>query len=70
MKKNMGNTDRMIRILLAAAFAVIYINNLVSGTAGIILLAAGAVFAVTSFIGFCPLYALFGIKTIPKKKVV
>lgn len=68
MKKNMGNSDRMIRILLAAVFAVLYFTNTVTGTFGIVLLVLGAVFLVTSLVSFCPLYTLLGINTCAAKK--
>jgi hypothetical protein len=68
MKKNMGNTDRIIRLLVAAVIAVLYFTNVITGTVAIILLALAVIFAVTSFISFCPLYTLFGISTCPVKK--
>ncbi len=63
MKKNMGGADRIVRILVAALFAALYFGGYVTGTIGIVLLALGAVFVLTSLVGFCPLYTLFGIKT-------
>lgn len=63
MKKNMGSADRIIRILIAVVMSVLYFTGTVSGTLGIILLVLGGIFLVTSFVGFCPLYAPFGIKT-------
>jgi Protein of unknown function (DUF2892) len=68
MKKNVGTADRIIRILLAALFAYLYYSGTVTGTVGIILLVLGAVFVVTSFIGFCPLYAIAGLSTCPRKE--
>lgn len=63
MKKNMGMADRIIRILAAAAIAILYFTNQISGTLGIILLVVAGVFLLTSFISFCPLYLPFGIRT-------
>ena len=63
MKANMGSLDKAIRIVLAIAFAMLYITKMVEGTAGIILLAMGAVFLLTSVISFCPLYSIFGFNT-------
>jgi hypothetical protein len=68
MKKNMGNTNRIIRILLAVVFAVLYFTNTVTGTLGIVLLALGGVFLLTSLISFCPLYTLVGLNTCSVKK--
>ena len=63
MKKNMSSTDRIIRVLIAAVFAVLYFTGTVTGTLGLVLLVLGGVFVLTSLIGFCPLYAIFGIST-------
>ncbi|MBS1667327.1 MAG: DUF2892 domain-containing protein [Bacteroidetes bacterium] len=68
MKKNMGNTDRIIRLLVAAVVAVLYFTHTISGTLGIILLVVAAVFLLTSLISFCPLYSIFGLNTCPTKK--
>lgn len=68
MKKNVGSIDRIIRIILAAVFAVLYFTNTVSGTLGLVLLILGGVFLFTSVISFCPLYALVGLNTCPVKK--
>ena len=38
MKKNMGAVDRVIRIVLAALFAVLYFTSTVAGTPGLVLL--------------------------------
>lgn len=63
MKKNMGSTDKIIRILLAVAVGVLYFTNIISGTLAIILLALAVIFILTSFVSFCPLYVPLGIKT-------
>jgi len=68
MKKNMGLVDRIIRIIIAILFAVLYFTGTVTGVYGIVLLVLGAVFLLTSFVSFCPLYTLVGIKTCKTKQ--
>jgi hypothetical protein len=68
MKQNMGNADRIIRVLLAAVIALLYFTNVITGTLAYVLLALGGIFLVTSLIGFCPLYAPFGINTCARRK--
>lgn len=68
MKLNMGNLDRIIRVIAALVIVVLYFNQIITGTLGIVLLAVAGVFAMTSFIGFCPLYKLLGLNTCPSKK--
>ena len=68
MKANMGSTDRIIRVLIAAVFVVLYFTGTVTGTVGLVLLVLGAVFLLTSVVSFCPLYALFGISTCAVKQ--
>lgn len=67
MKKNMGNTDRIIRVILAIVFSVLYFTGTVTGTFGLVLVVLGAIFLATSFISFCPLYTLVGLNTCEKK---
>ncbi len=67
MKKNMGSADKIIRVIIALVFSVLYFTGTVSGTLGYILLALGAIFLLTSIISFCPLYLPFGINTCAKK---
>jgi fatty acid desaturase len=67
MKKNMGNADRIIRVVLAALFAVLYFTKTVEGTFGLVLLVLGGVFLVTSVVSFCPLYKIVGLSTGPKE---
>jgi hypothetical protein len=67
MKTNVGNIDRIIRLLVAVLFAVLYFGGFVTGTIGLVLVILGAVFAVTAAIGFCPLYSIFGLNTCPVK---
>ena len=59
----MGTIDRVVRTIAAIIIAILYFANIISGTLGIVLLVLATVFVLTSLVGFCPLYALFGIKT-------
>ena len=63
MKKNMGTIDKVIRILVAVVIAILFYTNVITGLLGIVLMVLGAIFVVTSLIGFCPLYLPFGINT-------
>lgn len=63
MTKNMGNTDKFIRLLIAVVLIGLYFANILTGTLGIVALIVATIFALTSLISFCPLYSLFGINT-------
>ncbi|MCR9099128.1 MAG: DUF2892 domain-containing protein [bacterium] len=63
MKKNMGNTDKLVRVIIAVIIAALYFTNTITGTLGIVLLVLAGVFVLTSAISFCPLYAPFGLST-------
>ena len=62
--KNVGNVDKIIRIVIGLGLlSLLFILNgniRFIGLIGIILLA-------TAFIGFCPIYKIFGIKTCKAK---
>ena len=63
MKKNMGSTDKIIRVIIAAIIATLYFMNVITGILSIILLVFATIFILTSLVSFCPLYSLFGIST-------
>lgn len=67
MKKNMGGTDRFIRIMIALGIGLLYYLEAITGTLGYILLGIAAIFLLTSFVSFCPLYMPFGINTCSRK---
>jgi hypothetical protein len=67
MKKNLGNIDKVIRILVAVVIAVLYFTHVISGTLGIILLVLGGVFLLTVIIGTCPIYLTLGLSSRKKE---
>lgn len=63
MKKNMGGMDRIIRLIAAVVVIVLYFSGILQGTLAYVILGLAGIFIVTSFISFCPLYALVGLNT-------
>jgi len=68
MKKNIGKTDRMIRIGFAALIIILYFTHVITGTISIVLGIIAILMLATSFINFCPVYALFGMNTCERPK--
>jgi len=67
MKKNMGIIDVVVRLLIAALFAILFFTGQVAGTLGIVLLVLGGVFVLTGLLQVCPLYMPFNISTRKKE---
>ena len=67
MKKNMGATDTVIRLLAAVVIVILYFTNVISGTLAIVLLVVAGLLILTSLISFCPMYWPFGISTKTQK---
>lgn len=67
MVKNIGSADKMIRLIIAAIVIALYFTGTVTGTLGIVLLVVAGVLVLTSFISFCPLFAMLGINSCPVK---
>ncbi|MBU2526889.1 MAG: DUF2892 domain-containing protein [Bacteroidetes bacterium] len=63
MRKNLGNRDKAMRILLAIIAVTLFFTGMLQGIWAYMALAAGGVLLLTALINFCPLYAIFGIKT-------
>lgn len=68
MKKNMGGLDRVVRLLIVVAVAVLAYMGLISGTLMYVLVGLSGVFFLTSLVGFCPLYSLVGLSTCKVKQ--
>lgn len=68
MSANVGNIDRVIRLLIGiAAIALVFFGPIAEagdwGWQRIALVAVGAIMIGTSSIKFCPLYRIFGMRT-------
>ena len=70
MKLNMGSADRIIRLIVASALAVLYFTDQISGLAMIILVFFALIFVLTSFVGVCPLYLPFKLSTKKTEQLV
>ena len=63
MKRNMGNTDRIIRVIIAIVVAALYFTGTIPGILGIVLMVVAVVFVLTSLFSVCPLYSIVGMNT-------
>ncbi len=64
MKKNVGNLDKLIRLILAVViFLFIYKGGEGNTTLDIVWLVVAFVLALTSLLNYCPVYSLLGINT-------
>jgi len=68
MKINMGNIDRILRVVLAIIVGVLIITGQLTGLAAVILGIFAIIFIGTSIVGFCPLYQPLKISTQKTKK--
>lgn len=63
MRQNVGTIDRWVRVVLTAAGGWLAAAIGYASVGGVIVLVAAAILAATALLGYCPLYALFGIST-------
>ena len=68
MTKNMGKTDRIIRLTAAIVIAFLIAVSALKGVPALIFGILAAVLAVTGAISFCPIYLPFGFSTLKKKE--
>jgi hypothetical protein len=66
MNKNMGSIDKLVRLFIAIVLIALYYTNVLKDTLGIVALILALVLTITSLISFCPVYAIFGMKTCDK----
>jgi len=67
MKTNIGLNDKAIRIVVALLITILIYKNILSGTLAIVAGIFAAILLITTLIGFCPLYRIFGIASCKKK---
>lgn len=63
MKKNIGNGDRFLRIIIGVIALILGLSGQFEGIANWIILIVGVLMVITASIQFCPLYTLLGINT-------
>jgi hypothetical protein len=68
VKKNVNSIDKVIRILLAIVLGVLIFTSQVTGILAIVLGVLAVVLVLTSFLSFCPIYALLNLSTIKKSE--
>ena len=66
MTKNMGGTDRIVRILIG--LALLWYATVAAPTGYNWIGWIGVIPLVTSLIGFCPLYTILGVNTCGVKR--
>lgn len=59
----MGSFDSVVRLTITVIITLLYLFNLISTAAAIVLLFVGIVLFFTSITKSCPLYRVFGINT-------
>ncbi|TLS66122.1 DUF2892 domain-containing protein [Mariprofundus erugo] len=67
MKANVGGIDRILRLVAGVALVVFGIVGGLASPWNFVAMGAGAVFALTALIRFCPLYPILGINTCADK---
>ncbi len=69
MKKNVGSTDKIIRIILAIAIGYFaYSSSFETAWLQAVLYIFAAILLITSILGYCPCYSIFKINTCKTKE--
>lgn len=68
MTRNESTIDRVVRLVIAAGAVGVAAAVGFGTVGGIILLVVAGIMLVTAAVGFCPLYAVFGISTCPVRQ--
>lgn len=68
-QKNVGTTDKIVRLVLAVILIALAATGVLVGTWMYIAYVAAIVLVLTSLFSFCGLYAIFGMNTckVPQK---
>lgn len=59
MNKNIGKTDRIVRLGIAVLLIGQYLVGFATGLLGVVGIFVGGILGLTALISFCPIYAIF-----------
>jgi hypothetical protein len=68
LQVNEGPIDRAVRIAAGAALLVAAVLGVVAVPLSLVVGVIGTILVATGVLGFCPLYAVFGVSTCPVKR--
>jgi hypothetical protein len=68
ISRNMGTADRIVRALVGVGLVALLIGGALASPWTYLVGGLAAIMLATSAAGFCPLYALFGIRTCPLQR--
>lgn len=68
MKKNVGNTDRFVRVMFGIILLILFMSGAIENNLKWIVLGVSMILIITAFATFCPLYTLLGKNTCEVKK--
>jgi len=65
-EKNVGKTDKTVRIVIAVILAILILTGILKGTWAWILGIIGAYILITGLISYCPLYKVLNYSSNPE----
>lgn len=68
MEKNVGGTEKAIRLLVAVVAVALNLTGVTSGALAIVLYVVAGLMVLTSLLSFCPLWTVLGINTCSVKQ--
>ena len=66
-EKNVGMTDRVVRIILGIVLLAVFVLNMVAAPWSYLVALIGLIALVTGAVGTCALYSVLGMNTLGKK---
>lgn len=63
MKKNIGQQDKLIRVLIAFVIAILSLTKVIDGTLETILLIVAVLLCISALFNFCPVWFMIGTNT-------
>jgi hypothetical protein len=65
MSKNIGTTDRALRVVVSLVLGYLSLGGILTGTWATVALVFAVALLATAVVGWCGLYKVLGIRTCP-----
>ena len=65
LTRNVGTADQVVRVVIGVLVVAALVTGAVTGPLAYLAALIAAIMLVTGVVGFCPLYAILGVRTRP-----
>jgi amino acid transporter len=68
LTRNVGTIDRIMRLVAGVVLGGVFLAGIVAAPSSYVLAVLAVVMLATAALGYCPIYAILGVRTCPLQR--